>query len=193
MAAEPLLFAGVSILSGRMPISFAALDGSLEVVQLAQLESAGVIGCLQDYESARLAINIPGAKGGREIYADLQQRISQAGFHHYSEKNSTRLWIGSNADECYRVFQPGLLSRRTLEGRIQRGLILYEEGLRVKDAMDFFEEITRYKLMQGVLPLEYIYSPGQLDALMMAYVSWLAGHPSERVTLKGDLLLPSPE
>jgi hypothetical protein len=102
------------------------------------------------------------------------------------------LWVASNANECYRVFQPELLSRRTLEGRIQRGLILYEEGLQIPDPMDFFEEITRYKLMQGSLPTEGLNSPGQLDALVMSYVAWLAGNPSERVMIKGDLFLPVP-
>lgn len=193
MAFDIVLFAGVSISSGRKPITFAALDDRLEVVSLQQWKISEVLTCLQEYESVQLAVNIPSSRSGQDIYHELQKDMEQTGFKHFSQKNSLRLWIESNADECYRVFQSGLLPRRTLEGRIQRGLILYEEGLLVHDPMDFFEEITRHKIMQGTLPTENIYSPSQLDALMMAYVSWLAGNPAEKVLVKGDLFLPAPE
>jgi len=86
-----------------------------------------------------------------------------------------------------------VFSRQSLEGRLQRGLILYDEGLRIPEPMEFFEEITRHKLLQGVLPSEYIYSPRQLDALMMAYVSWMAGNPSEKLVSRDNLSLPVPE
>jgi hypothetical protein len=161
-------------------------------VTLAQWDISEVIACLIGHETIQLAINIPHSKAGMGIFEVLRENIVQAGFQHYSLKNSLRLWMASNADECYRVFQPELLSRRTLEGRIQRGLILYEEGLQFTDPMDFFEEITRYKLMQGSLPSEGLHSPNQLDALVMAYVSWLAGNPSEKVMIRGDLFLPAP-
>jgi hypothetical protein len=136
---------------------------------------------------------VPHSRSGQLIYTDLRHQIEQEGFKHYSLKNSSRLWIASNADECFRVFQAELLPSRTLEGRIQRGLILYEEGLQIKDGMDFFEEITRHKLMQGVLPTESLYSSRQLAAMVSAYVSWMAGSPSEKVLIKGDLYLPAPE
>ncbi len=59
--------------------------------------------------------------------------------------------------------------------------------------MEFFEEITRHKLLQGVLPSEYIHSSRQLDALMMAYISWMAGNPSEKLVSRENLILPAPE
>ena len=193
MTLDTVIFAGVCISSGGKPLTFAALDDKLDVVQLAQWGIAEVVNCLQEYENIQLTVNLPTSKGGHEIYRSLQEKITQIGFQHYSTKNSSRLWMESRADDSYRVFQSGLLPRRTLEGRIQRGLILYDEGLLIHDPMDFFEEITRHKLMQGTLPTEGLYSTSQLDALMMAYVSWLAGNPAEKVLLKGDLFLPAPE
>ena len=193
MTLDTVIFAGVCISSGSKPLTFAALDDKLDVVQLAQWGIAEVVNCLQEYENIQLTVNLPTSKGGHEIYRSLQEKITQIGFQHYSTKNSSRLWMESRADDSYRVFQSGLLPRRTLEGRIQRGLILYDEGLLIHDPMDFFEEITRHKLMQGTLPTEGLYSTSQLDALMMAYVSWLAGNPAEKVLLKGDLFLPAPE
>lgn len=193
MTSHQILFAGVDISSGRKPVTFAGLDDRLEVVILAQWTVPEVLGCLKEYEYVQLAVNIPQSKAGQGIYSDFHNDIGLAGFVPYSMKNSPRLWIASRADDCYRVFQPDLLPRRTLEGRLQRALVLYEEGVLINDPMDLFEEITRHKLMQGVLPFESLYSPKQLDALIMAYVSWLAGNPSERVVMKDDLLLPAPE
>jgi predicted RNase H-like nuclease len=76
--------------------------------------------------------------------------------------------------------------KRTLEGRLQRQLVLHEQKLNVPDPMRFFEEITRHKLLKGILPNEDLYSPGELDALVAAYTAWyIANHP-EQATLLGD-------
>ncbi len=90
------------------------------------------------------------------------------------------------------------LARLSLEGRLQRQIILYEQGLRIKDPMDFFEEITRYKLLKGILPMELLYAPEQLDALAAAYTAWLAVHKQEDVFMLGDakegrMVLPGKE
>ena len=193
MASDAVLFAGACITSGRRPITFAALDEKLDVILLTQWDIPQVIGCLLEYEIIQLAIDSPNSKTGRGVYQSFQEKILEAGFKHYSRKDSSRLWIESNADQCYRVFQADLFPRRSLEGRLQRALILYEEGLQLPDPMDFFEEITRHKLLQGTLPTENMYSSKELDALVMAYISWMAGDPSQKVVIKGDLYLPAPE
>ena len=54
--------------------------------------------------------------------------------------------------------------------------------------MDFFMEITRFKLVQGDLPLENIHSAEELSALAAALVSWRAGCEPERIDLLGDPL-----
>jgi len=52
--------------------------------------------------------------------------------------------------------------------------------------MDFFEEITRYKLTKGVLPMDLLYQPDQLDAMAAAYTAWLTALKPEQVSLVGD-------
>jgi hypothetical protein len=88
--------------------------------------------------------------------------------------------------------------KNTLEGRLQRQLILHQCNLRISDPMLFFEEITAHRLIQGKLPLEDLYQQEELDALVSAYTAYLAGVHSEKTSLLGDplegyLVLPSAE
>jgi hypothetical protein len=76
--------------------------------------------------------------------------------------------------------------KHTLEGRIQRQLILHALNINVPDAMLFFEEITRHRLLNGILPTDDLYSAGELDALMAAYTAWLAANQPDKVCLVGD-------
>jgi hypothetical protein len=85
----------------------------------------------------------------------------------------------------------------SLEGRLQRQLILYDAGLPLADAMDFFLEITRYKLIQGELPDQNIHSFEELNALAAALIAWQAAHDSENLEFLGDvdegqIVLPLP-
>ena len=190
MSSDAVLFAGVRISSGRKPFTFAALDDGLNLLLLAQWDISEVIQCLKEYESVQLAIHCLNSKTGRILYDELQRQISDLGFRPYATREGSRLWIESAAEQCFRVFQPNLFPRQSLEGRLQRALILYEEGLQIPDPMDFFEEITRYKILQGALPAENIFSARQVDALSMAYVAWLAGNPAENASNRGQSQLP---
>jgi hypothetical protein len=77
-------------------------------------------------------------------------------------------------------------ARLSLEGRLQRQIILYEHGLGIKDPMDFFEEITRYKLAKGIWPVELLYLPDQLDALAAAFTAWMTLHKKDSISMVGD-------
>ncbi|MEN8172384.1 MAG: DUF429 domain-containing protein [Chloroflexota bacterium] len=88
--------------------------------------------------------------------------------------------------------------KHSLEGRLQRQLALFHAGLNIPDPMRVFEEITRHRLMTGVLPLEGLYTSAQLDALSAAYTAWMAAARPEKITQLGDpeegqILLPAAE
>jgi hypothetical protein len=85
----------------------------------------------------------------------------------------------------------------TLEGRLQRQLALHARNVRLPDPMDFFEEITRHRLMKGILPTDRLHSPAELDALAAAYTAYLlVNRPEETCRVgdpaEGEILLPVP-
>ncbi len=86
----------------------------------------------------------------------------------------------------------------SLEGRLQRQLALYMEGLELTNPMMVLEEITRHKLLTGALNLQDLFEPSMLAALAAAYTAFLAGEHTERVCQVGDtedglLTLPAAE
>ena len=65
----------------------------------------------------------------------------------------------------------------------------------MRDPMEFFEEITRHKLLHGAFPMELVYSAEELDTLMAAYMAFsVANSPQETVLIgnqqEGQIALP---
>ncbi|MCD4673108.1 MAG: hypothetical protein K8R77_10635 [Anaerolineaceae bacterium] len=87
---------------------------------------------------------------------------------------------------------------RSLEGRLQRQLVLYEHEMPVTDPMNLFEEVTRYRLLHGELPINSALSAGELSALAAAWMAWLAiNHPEQTqkfgMPAEGEIFLPVPK
>lgn len=118
----------------------------------------------------------------------LYQKIQKLGYEAFSEE-ANRQFVEAPADVIYSRLSGGapLFDSLSLEGRLQRQLILYEEGLLVKDAMNFFEEVTRFRLIKGVLPADDLYNPGELNALACAYLAWMLHHKPEKTTSLGEV------
>ena len=129
------------------------------------------------------------------------RRLSGLGFrfYHRGEKLAQRTMLEVHPHACYTV----LLGRRpflkdTLEGRLQRQLVLYMEGVDLADPMEALEELTRHHLLRSQLPMEGLHSHDELDALAAAFTAYLAGLKPERVGQVGDadegmITLPSAE
>jgi Protein of unknown function (DUF429) len=118
---------------------------------------------------------------------ELYRKLGKAGFQKYPEPNATHQVLETNPHACFCVMVGHVpLARLSLEGRLQRQIILYEQGLRIKDPMDFFEEITRYKLAKGIWPMDLLYLPDQLDSMAAAYTAWLTVHKQGSVFMIGD-------
>jgi hypothetical protein len=117
----------------------------------------------------------------------LYRRLESLGYQAYPAENASLQWmeVYPHASFCALL---GLspLSKNSFEGRVQRQLVLYEEGLDVPDPMRLFEEITGHHLLQGILPLDDLHTPGELDALVAAYTAWMAAMHPEKTSHLGD-------
>jgi hypothetical protein len=158
-----------------------------------------------EYELRERGIAI-GGTGSKEMLCpawiqvgfDLYGRLTKLGFKPYPDDGESHLWLETHPHACFCVLLGHTpLPKPTLEGRLQRELILFEQGVRIKDPMIFYEEITRYKLMNGILPVELVHIPEQLDALVAAFTAWWAMVKHGGITYVGNkqegiITLPSP-
>ena len=117
----------------------------------------------------------------------LFEMLASIGFYDYpSESQSFQLMeVYTQATFTLLSGEPPL-PRNSLEGRLQRQLLLSDKDVDVPDPMRFFEEVTRYKLRNGILPLKDVYLPAELDALAAAYTAWLAVNNPHSIMLYGD-------
>jgi len=119
----------------------------------------------------------------------LYRRLKALGFRffHPGEDPGPRVMLEVHPHACYAA----LLGRRpflkqTLEGRLQRQLVLYLQGLDIPDPLKTLEEITRHHLLSGELPLHGLLAHDELDALVAAYTAYLVGLKPERTSQVGD-------
>ncbi|HCE17008.1 MAG TPA: hypothetical protein DEQ80_04030 [Anaerolinea thermolimosa] len=111
----------------------------------------------------------------------LIDQLQELGFRPFApEEDAPRQWLETQAEAAFSaLLERPPLGAATLEGRLQRQLVLADLGLDVPDAMEFFEEITRYRLLRGILPMEKVLPAAELNAWMAAQVAWMAIHQPE--------------
>ncbi|MGB8213837.1 MAG: DUF429 domain-containing protein [Anaerolineales bacterium] len=122
-----------------------------------------------------------------QVGFDLYNRLEEAGFEQYPAESASQQWLETHPHAAFCALLGQLpLSKPTLEGRLQRQIALYEQGVGIKDPMDFFEEITRHKLLHGALPMEFVYAAEELDTLMAAYIAYRAVTCPQEIMLVGN-------
>jgi hypothetical protein len=175
-------------------VTFASLDEDLNVTRLENWSISETRVCMQEYGRLVLAVSFPSAKRAQELYTDFKADLVRNGFAAFLQRNQPKQWLDTDAQDCFLLWGGHKLwPRRTLEGRLQRSAILYEQGLQLRDPVDMLEEITRFKLIQGVMPLEKLHSPRELDALAAAYLAWLSLNRPGQVIPRGEFVLPASE
>ena len=117
----------------------------------------------------------------------LYSLLPEAGYQPFNpEQPLQRIYMEVIPETCFVAWLEGkILPASTVHGRMQRQLILYEEGLKVADPMTYFEEITRYRILQGILPKDIIYPTNALTALTAAYMGWLAAKQPKSLAMVG--------
>lgn len=118
----------------------------------------------------------------------LYERLRQVGFEQHSPGSTApRQFFEVHPHATYTVRLGRVpLRKDTLEGRLQRQLLLYEEGIHLVDAMQVLEEITRHRLLQGRLEMLGLRTHDELDALASALTAYYAHARPEEVTFVGD-------
>lgn len=118
---------------------------------------------------------------------DLYRRLAACGYAIYPAGEAPRQLLETNPYASFTALL-GIapFPAVSLEGRLQRQLALYQRDLDIPDPMEFFEEITPHRLLHGALPLNKIYLPGELDALVAALSARLAALHPDQVELLGD-------
>ncbi len=117
----------------------------------------------------------------------LASELGMLGFQFWPSSGAQRQMLETQADATYFAMlgiKPFPLN--SLEGRIQRQLALQARGIPVPDAMEFFEEVTRHRLLSGKLPEEKILQTVKLNALAAAYTAWMAMNRPGECTLMGE-------
>jgi predicted nuclease with RNAse H fold len=118
---------------------------------------------------------------------DLFRRLDEVGFKQYPTENAPQQWLETHPHAAFCTLLGQIpLSKPTLEGRLQRQIALYEQGVGIKDPMEFFEEITRHKLLHGSFPMELVYTAEELDTLMAAYMAFCVINCPQEITLIGN-------
>lgn len=127
----------------------------------------------------------------------LYRELADHGFEAFPDEDADYQYLETHPHAAFSVLLGCLpLPKPTLEGRLQRALVLFERGVRIRDPMAFLEEITRHRLLHGVLPTDLLPSPQHLDALVAAYTAWMAAHkPAETAAVggppEGSITLPA--
>jgi len=117
----------------------------------------------------------------------LFHRLVALDYQVFPQEKATRQCMEVYPHACYTTLLGNIpFPKHTLEGRLQRQLILYQQKLDIPDPMRLFEEITRHRLLQGILPLEDLLLSEELDSLVAAYTAWVATSHPEQITLLGD-------
>ncbi len=120
---------------------------------------------------------------------DLYGQLAEHGFKPFPQDGEEHQFLETHPHAAFAALLGCLpLPKPTLEGRLQRALVLFEHGLRIHDPMSFLEEITRHRLLHGVLPTDLLLSPQHLDALVAAYTAWMAAYkPAETISVGGGV------
>ena len=119
----------------------------------------------------------------------LYQRLLQLGYRPYLKEQEVKdhSYLEINPQACFTTLL-GLrpFHKQTVEGRMQRQLVLFLEGMDLPNPLHVLEEVTRHHLLTGNLPLEALHRPEALDALMAAYSAFLAGTNPSKITQVGN-------
>lgn len=149
-----------------------------------------------DAELAARGYTFPVTGKIQERSVNLVSGLQELGYVIFGNTDSARTYFETQCDAaCWLTTGSIPYDSRSLEGRLQRQLLLCEFGLSLKDPMVFLEEFTRHRLRTSQVPMEQVLPAHELRALQAAAIAWLAVSRPEKVdrlgkTGEGEIILP---
>ncbi len=117
----------------------------------------------------------------------LYKRLESMGYQPYPAQGSALQWLEVYPHASFSALLGQVpLPKNTLEGRLQRQMALHRQKIDLPNPMDLVRGLTAKNLLQGSLPLEKLYSQGELDALVAAYTAWRAANQPKELTALGE-------
>lgn len=142
---------------------------------------------IRGFSSTRTPSTVESCSPSLQRALRFSSELGAQGFLRWPAPGAERQLMEVHPDAAYaQLLGSKLQPAKSIEGRIQRQLLLQEEHLNVRDPMIFFEEITRHKMMTGHLPEGIVLSPAELNALIAAFTAWSAYTNPTAVTRLGD-------
>ncbi len=138
--------------------------------------------------SYKTPANRADAPGWMQVSWRLYDRLREIGFVAFPQ-TGPRVMFETYPHAAYTVLlQKRPYPKNSLEGRAQRQIVLYREGINVTDPMQIFEEWTRHRFLVGDLPMDRLLEHDALDALIAAYTAFLLHREPQNTTALGDML-----
>jgi hypothetical protein len=148
---------------------------------------------LVEYELLERGVHVPRTPGSlkrsprwMKLGFRLFEELGKFGYQPYPVIDTPKQFFECQGEAAFwNLLGHAPLKEHTLEGRLQRQMVLQLCDLPVPDAMLFFEEITRHHLLNSTLPVDNLFSNEELNALAAAYTAWQAYHQSDQVVRIG--------
>jgi len=125
------------------------------------------------------------------------KELENIDFEPYPSLIAPKQFFESHGEACFwNLLRHAPLEKGTLEGCLQRQVVLRMCGVNIPDAMHFFREITQHRLLSSQLPVDDIYTNPELNAIASGFTAWLAvNHPEKTVKAghaeEGFVFLPN--
>jgi predicted RNase H-like nuclease len=117
---------------------------------------------------------------------ELYNRLRALGFVDYPHTGSRRLFEIYPHGAFTTLLKKRPYRKTSIEGRIQRQLLLYHEGVEIPDPLFVLQSWTPHQFLTGSLDMERIHTHDELDALVAAYTAYLLNCEPQHTVVVGD-------
>lgn len=112
----------------------------------------------------------------------LFEELKKLGYEIYPNMEAEKQFFECQGEAAFwNLLGHAPLKEGSLEGCLQRQMVLFLTGMEIPNAMQFFEEVTRHRLLNNQLPMEMVYSASELNALIAAFTAYLCTTQTEAV------------